>query len=54
MSGANVLGIKSANSGNTITPHKTTSMGMSMIIVSLSANLNGTLATAHEIIKHMP
>jgi hypothetical protein len=54
MSGAKVRGINSANSGNTITPHKTTNMGINMITVSLSANLSGTLATAHEISKHIP
>ena len=40
--------------GKTMTAKSTNSMGTTMIMVSLIANRNGTLATAQEIIRHMP
>jgi len=40
--------------GQTMIAASMRSMGTSMIIVSLSANLTGTFATAHEIIRHSP
>src|SRR5258706_13448454 len=53
-SGAISLGRISGMSGQTMIAASIRSIGTSMIIVSLSANLTGTLATAHEIIRHSP
>ena len=53
-SGATSLGRIRGMSGQTMIAASMRSMGTSMIIVSLSANLTGTLATAHEIIRHSP
>ena len=41
-------------SGQMMIAQSTSSIGMSMITVSLSAYFKGTLATAHEIIRHIP
>src|SRR5437016_2862095 len=53
-SGATSLGRMSGISGQMMMAASISSIGISMIIVSLSANLSGTLATAHEIIRHKP
>src|SRR5690242_325212 len=53
-SGEISLGKNNGISGNRMHAASTTIMGTSMISVSLSANLSGTLATAHEIIRHNP
>lgn len=41
-------------SGQMMIAQSTSSIGISMITVSLSAYFKGTLATAHEIIRHIP
>ena len=41
-------------SGKMISSASTMSIGINMIMVSFIANLSGTFATAHEIIKHIP
>ena len=41
-------------SGQMMMAQSTSSIGINMIMVSLSAYLSGTLATAQEIIKHSP
>src|SRR5260370_31659816 len=53
-SGAISLGRIRGMSGQTMIAASMRSIGTSMIIVSLSANLIGTLATAQEIIRHSP
>src|SRR5258708_15830327 len=53
-SGAISLGRIRGISGQMMIAASISSMGTSMIIVSLSANLSGTLATAHEIMRHRP
>jgi hypothetical protein len=54
ISGAKNRGKNSTMSGNTMMAISTTNMGINMIMVSLIAKLMGTLATAHDIIRHMP
>jgi hypothetical protein len=53
-SGATSLGRMSGISGQMMIAASISSMGTSMIRVSLSANLSGTFAIAHEIIRHSP
>jgi len=53
-SGEKNRGKNSTMSGNTMMASSTTSIGISMIMVSLMAKLIGTLATAHDIMRHMP
>ena len=53
-SGEKNRGKNSTISGNTMMAIRTTNIGISMIMVSLMAKLIGTLATAHDIIRHMP
>jgi hypothetical protein len=53
-SGEISLGKNNGISGHTMHAASTRSMGTSMIIVSLSANRSGTLATAQEIMRHRP
>ena len=53
-SGAISFGRMSGISGNRMIAASMSSIGTSMIAVSLSANLSGTFATAQEIIRHSP
>src|SRR6267143_1452337 len=53
-SGAISLGRIRGISGQMMIAASISSIGTSMIMVSLSANLRGTLATAHEIMRHKP
>src|SRR6185436_13657737 len=53
-SGAISFGRMSGISGNRMIAASISSIGTSMIAVSLSANLSGTFATAQEIIRHRP
>ncbi len=53
-SGATSFGRMSGISGQMMMAASINSIGTSMISVSLSANLSGTFATAHEIIRHRP
>src|SRR5206468_4251235 len=53
-SGAISFGRMSGISGNRMIAASMSSIGTSMIAVSLMANLSGTFATAQEIIRHRP
>jgi hypothetical protein len=53
-SGEKNRGKNSTMSGNTMMAISTTNIGISMIMVSLIAKLIGTLATAQDIMRHMP
>src|SRR5256712_2553481 len=53
-SGAISLGRIRGISGQMMIAASISSIGTSMIMVSLSANFSGTLATAQEIIRHRP